>query len=212
MKWPDFLDKVGDLPVIETEVLLAGVSDPNPLKVQISRWERAGKLIQLKRGIYVLSETYRKQDAFGLYIASVLKKPSYVSLEKALEYHNLIPEAVKVYTCVTPKRPGRFVSEAGVFDYRHIKSEFFWGYNPVTVNKQTAFVASPEKALLDFFYLKEAKISLDYLEEMRLENVDAVSIDKLLGYAKRFKKPGILRAAKIIKKYICGYLESEKKL
>lgn len=212
MKWPNFLDKVRDLPVIETEVLLAGVSDPNPLKVQICRWEKAGKLIQLKRSIYVLSETYRKQEAFGLYIASLLKKPSYVSLEKAFEYHNLIPEAVKVYTCVTPKCPGRFVSKAGVFDYRHIKGELFWGYNSVTVNKQTAFVASPEKALLDFFYLKEAGISLGYLEEMRLQNVDAVSIDKLLEYAKRFKKPGILHAAKIIKKYILRYLESEKTL
>lgn len=191
---------------------MAGVFDPRPLKVQISRWEKAGKLIQLKRGIYLLSETYRKEEVFGLYIASLLKNPSYVSLEKALEYHNLIPEAVKVYTCVTPKRPGQFVSKAGVFDYRHIKKELFWGYNSVTVNKQTAFVASAEKALLDFFYLKEVKISLDYLEEMRLQNVNAVSLDKLLEYGKRFKKPGILRAAKIIEKYISWYLEGEKTL
>ena len=165
MKWEEFIKLVGNLPVIDTEILLAGVSDSKAVKVQTSRWQKAGKLIQVKRGIYLLDVPYRKVNIYEPYLASLLKKPSYLSLEKALEYHGLIPEAVPVYTSVTTKRAGEFVSEAGTFNYRHIKSSLFWGYDSVTVNKQTAFIALPEKALLDFFYLRGAKISLEYLDE-----------------------------------------------
>jgi predicted transcriptional regulator of viral defense system len=212
MRFEDFVDIVRDLPVIATENLLAGVSGPESIEVQISRWQKAGKLIQLKRGIYVLSGSYRKNTVFEPYLASILKRPSYLSLEKALEYHNLIPEAVAVYTSVTPKRPGRFISKLGTFDYRHIKSSLFWGYESVTMNKQTAFIASPEKGLLDLLYLKQIKVSLEYLRGLRLQNVEKIDIDKLLKYAKRFKKPKVLYGAGLIKEYVDSYQKEEKEL
>ena len=212
MKWEEFIKVVGNLPVIDTELLLAGVSDFNSVKVQISRWQKAGKLIQIKRGIYLLDMPYRKVDVYEPYLASILKRPSYISLEKAMEYHNLIPEAVPVWTSVTTKRPGKFVSKAGTFYYRHIKSSLFWGYDSVTVNKQTAFIASPEKALLDFFYLKRVRISFEYLNELRLQNFGKINLNKLLAHARRFEKPGIFHAAEIITKYIDEHKDEEKVL
>ncbi len=212
MKLEEFLNAVRNLPVITTEILLTGVSNIEPIRVQLSRWQRAGKLIQVKRGIYLLTEPYRKVNAYEPYLASILKTPSYISLEKALEYHGLIPEAVSVYTSVTTKRQGRFISEAGVFDYRHIKNSLFWGYESITVNKQTGFIASPEKALLDLVYLNNLKITLDYLREMRLQNVEKINLKKLLEYAGRFKSPGILHASETIKGYIVLYKGEEKTL
>ena len=202
MNFEEFVKLAGRLPVIDTEILLAGVSDPNPVKVQISRWKKSGKLIQIKRGLYVLSKPYRKVEVYEPYIASVLKKPSYISLEKALEYHNLIPEAVTVYTSVTTKRPDRFVSEEGDFDYRHIKPALFWGYDTVSLRNQTAFIASPEKALLDFFYFRGTNVSVEYIDELRLQNLEDVDAGKLNEYARRFKKPGMRRIAGMLEKYI----------
>lgn len=212
MDLKSFLKITGGLPVFETENLLVGVSDPAPIEVQISRWNKAGKIIQLKRGIYLLADPYRKVEVYEPYIAAILKRPSYISLEKALEYHNLIPEAVTVYTSVTTKRQGRFVSEVGTFDYRHIKESLFWGYTSLTVNKQTAFIASPEKALLDFFYLKKVKISLDYLQGLRLQNVEKINSKKMFECARKFKKPRILHAAEVIKEYIALYKKGRKVL
>lgn len=212
MKWEKFFKKVVKLPVIDTENFLVGFPCQGSLKVQISRWEKAGKLIQIKRGIYLLSEAYRKSSAYEFYIASILKTPSYISLEKALEYHDLIPEAVPVYTSVTTKRQGKFISAIGTFDYRHIKNSFFWGYGSVTVNKQTAFVALPEKALLDLCYLKGMKVSQDYIEGLRLQNIEKIKVDRLLEFAKKFKKPGMLKVANEFKKYITLNKESEKTL
>jgi predicted transcriptional regulator of viral defense system len=206
MKLEDFLKFTRGLPVIEVGLLLAGIPNPDSLKVQISRWEKAGKLIQLRRGVYLLADAYRQVEVYEPYIASILKKPSYLSLEKALEYHGLIPEAVKVYTSVTTKRAAKFSSPAGIFSYRHIKKSLFWGYKSVTLRRQTAFIATPEKALYG------VKISNKYLEGLRLQNLEQINLDTVLEYAKKFKKPGMLRVAKVIKKYIQSYKEGGKAL
>ena len=202
MKFEEFIKLTAGLPVIDSEILLAGVSDPKPVKVQLSRWKRAGKLIQIKRGLYLLAKPYRKIEVYEPYVASILKKPSYISLEKALEYHDLIPEAVTVYTSVTTKRPDKFVSDIGVFDYRHIKASLFWGYDSVSLRNQTAFIASPEKALLDFFYFRGTNASVEYIDELRLQNLEDVDVGKLNEYARRFKKPGMRRIAGMLEKYI----------
>jgi predicted transcriptional regulator of viral defense system len=201
MKLDEFLKKVRGLPVINTEHLLTGITNPGPVQVQISRWCKAGRLIKLKNNIYLLSENLRKLEINEFHIASLLKTPSYISLEKALEYYGLIPEAVSVYTSVTTKRPGRLKTAIGTFDYRHVKNELFWGYKPVTVNKQMAFIAFPEKALLDFFYLKGLRDDFAYLDEMRLQNLEEINNSKLLEFAKRFDTPGIVKTAKLIKEY-----------
>ena len=210
MKYDDFVKKVKDLPVIDTEVLLAGVSAPAGIKVQITRWCKSGKLVQLKRGVYLLAEPYRKVDILASHAATVLKKPSYISLEKALEFHGLIPEAVKIYTCVTTKRAARFVNAVGDFDYRHIQRSLFWGYESINNKKQTAFMATAEKALLDLFYLRHIHVSLDYLKELRLQNVENINMKKLFEYAKRFKKPGMLKHAKTVGDYLEDYKDGEK--
>ena len=212
MKIEDFLKLTDGLPVIESEILCAGIADTSSFKVQLSRWEKAGKIIQLKRGIYVLPKIYRKIDLYEPYIACILKKPSYISVEKALEYYGLIPETAFIYTSVTTKRQARFFTDSGTFDYRHIKESLFWGYESVTLNRQTAFFAAPEKALLDYFYLNERNISEKYLAEIRLQNVEKINQDKLLGYAQKFKSPSISRAAKITCKYIDTYQKQEKQL
>ena len=212
MKWEEFIKLTRNLPIIDAEILLAGMSNPRPAKVQISRWQKTGKLIQLKRGLYLLGETYRKIEAYEPYIAATLKKPSYISLEKALEYHNLIPEAVPVYTSITTRRQEKLNTKTGVFDYRHIKNSLFWGYESVTANNQTGFIASAEKALLDLFYLRKPKVSLEYLQELRLQNVKEINLTKLCCYAEKFKKPGIIKAAKTVQEYILAYTDEEKTL
>lgn len=212
MKWNEFLDKFASFSVIDTDTLSAGVSDTRPLKVQFSRWVKAKKLIQAKRGIYLFTEKYRKTALYEPYLASLLKRPSYISLEKALEYHGIIPEAVPIFTSLTTKRQGRFVSEAGIFVYRHIKKQLFWGYESVTINRQTGFIASPEKALLDLFYLNGMKISQNYLKGLRLQNVGKIDKKKLFADAGRFKSASIMRAAKSVEKYIDSYKDEERTL
>jgi predicted transcriptional regulator of viral defense system len=208
MNFEDLLKTFRNSPVIDTENLFTGIKNIQGIKVQISRWVKAGKLIQLKRGFYLFSESYRTIEPFGPYLASVLKAPSYVSCEKALEFHGLIPEGVAVYTSVTTTRQAKFSSEAGTFEYRHIKPSLFWGYLSITQNKQTGFMASPEKALLDFFYFKRIHASTEFIEEMRLQNLDAIDTEKMQKEALRFCKPGMTSLAN----RLVFFIESERKV
>ncbi len=212
MEFSRFLSKVQGFPLVDTRVLSPEDRGSLSLKVQISRWVKSGKLIQLKRGLYVLAEPYRKMTLSEFYIASALKSPSYISLEKALEYHGLIPEAVHVFTSVTTKRPESFETPAGRYDYNHVKPSLFWGYLSLNMGGQTIFMATPEKALLDFFYLKHVKVSLDYLEEMRLQNVEDIKLNKLLEYSRRFKKKNLMQTARLIEQYVKGEMKGVKKL
>ena len=212
MNFVEFVRQMVDFPVIETENVVEGFSSRNALEVQLTRWVQQGKLVQLRRGLYVLSEPYRKVDPFEFFLASVIERPSYISLEKALEYHNLIPEGVSTYTSITTKRPGRYATKLGTFDYRHIQVSLFWGYEAVAVHHETAFVALPEKALLDLFYAKPVRPSLDYLEGLRLQNMDKINKGRLLAFARRFKKPKILQAARTIQKYAAASHHAEKVL
>lgn len=202
MEFDEFLKYTQHLPVIDTRVLSIGNKNPLPLKVQISRWVKSGRLIQLKRGIYLLAEPFRKVTSSEFYIANILKTPSYISLEKALEFHGLIPEAVRVYTSVTTKRPQILETPVGHYAYQHVKPSLFWGYTSLAMGGQTIFMAFAEKALLDFFYLKQAKVSLDYLTELRLQNLENIKITKLMEFGRRFKKKNLMRAAELLSRYM----------
>lgn len=202
MKWDDFLIRVGKAAVIDAETLLVGESDAAKAKVQLSRWHKAGKLIQLKRGYYVLAEPYRRTIVNRYYIANLLKWPSYLSLEKALEFYGLIPDVISEYTSVTTKRANRFRSEVGSFRYWHIKTELLWGYQQLEIDRQKFFIAFPEKALLDLVYLRGMKISKDYLESLRLQKLEMINCIRLQDFTEKFNSPGMSRAGKIIMQYL----------
>jgi predicted transcriptional regulator of viral defense system len=172
------------------------------LAVQISRWHKAGRLLKLKRGVYVLSRAFCKVEPPGLYLACLLNKPAYVSEEKALEYYGLIPEAVYIYSCVTTKRQGTMRTPLGNFDYRHVKASLFWGYRSLKINGFSVYIATPEKALLDLFYLRPVKVTADYVDEMRLQNLGSISIKRLREFARRFGKPKLIKAAEVVAAYI----------
>ena len=207
-----FIQKVQTFPVVDMRVFPPAERNSLSLKVQISRWVKSGKLIQLKRGLYLLAEPYRKISPQEFFIAGALKAPSYVSLEKALEYHGLIPEAVSVYTSVTTKRTETLDTPVGRYVYQHVKPSLFWGYTSATVEGQTFFMAEPEKALLDLFYLQHIKVTADYLAEMRLQNVGHIKSNKLLLYARRFQKKNLVQAAKLVAEYVQRELKGVKRL
>ena len=210
MEFDNFLKKVSKLAVIEAEALYSRAANRASIEVQLSRWHKAGKLIQLKRGLYVLSETYRKTEIYGPAVAATLHRPSYLSLEKAMEFHNLIPEQVTVYTSVTSNRPAVFNTGLGDFKYTHIQKSFFWGYSATTLNGQTAFVALPEKALLDFFYLRHGPVTGAYIDELRLQNLEDLDEKRLLQFAKKMNKPKLFRVAEQLNQRIVAIKGSRK--
>ena len=196
MNFDELLSIVGDEPLFETSLLLAGEVEPAHIHRQLARWVKAGRLIRLRRGLYALAPPYRKRDPHHFLVSNRLSRPSCVSLHSALAFHGLIPEAVTVTTGVTTRRPERLATPLGEFEFRHIKKELFFGYSAVDVAPgQTALVARAEKALLDLVYLTAGVEGRAYLEGLRLQGLDDLKAGVLEDYAARFESPKIERAA-----------------
>jgi hypothetical protein len=129
-------------------------------------------------------------------IANRLAPASYVSLQSALAFEGLIPESVPVTTSVTTDRPHRWETPLGVFDFRRLQTGLFCGYRRVDLGDgQAAWVAQPEKALLDLVYLEPGAGSPAYLRELRLPRLERLDLSGLAGLAARNGKPKLARAA-----------------
>jgi predicted transcriptional regulator of viral defense system len=196
MKFDAFYEMFRDEAVLEIEAIrLAWKGKKSGVPVMLHRWEKEDKILKLKNGLYVFSKKYRKKEIFEPFIAYLIKNPSYISLEKAMEYYQLIPDAIFTFTSVTPrKRPALFETKVGNFKYVSIKKEFFWGYTVIESNDLRGYIAEPEKALLDTFYYSKGEIDMNYLKEMRFQNLEILDRTKLLAYAERFDKSRIYRA------------------
>jgi hypothetical protein len=89
-----------------------------------------------------------------------------------LAYYGLIPEYVPVITSVTAGRPAAWETPFGIFEFRHLKANLLRGYRLIDLGEgQKAFVATPEKALLDLIHLHVDADSPEYLQELRLQNL-----------------------------------------
>jgi len=153
--------------VTENELrTLIGGSDAKR-RNQIHRLIQEGVLLKLKRELYCLAVEYRSCSLHPFHIAQFIYGPSYVSLESALSFHQLIPEAVKVITCVASKRSRSFRTPEGVFNYRKTPLSNLYCQVKRYCNKDYQFlIAKPFKALCDYVYCykKEYK-SLSALED-----------------------------------------------
>jgi predicted transcriptional regulator of viral defense system len=213
MVFEELLSIVGKAPFFETGLLLAGDANPDYLRRQLSEWVRGGRLWQLRRGLYSLAPPYQKNAPHPFTAANRMVMGSYVSLQSALGYYGLIPEFVPVVTSVTTRRPGEWTNPVGRFVFRHIRPDLFFGYALTVVSDgQSAFVATPEKALLDLIYLQPGGESLAFLRSLRLQNLEQFDLVTFEALAERAAKPKLLRAVSAVSQVVSLELEAYEAL
>jgi hypothetical protein len=94
-----------------------------------------------------------------------------VSLERALSHYGLILEAVVLVQSVIAGRPVTLHTPVGTFRYRHVRTAWFSDFAEVDAGGDPAFMASPEKALLDLLHLTPGEPTAARLEALRLQNL-----------------------------------------
>ena len=209
MKWDELLQIVGKEPIFHSSILAAEGLNPTDLGRQLSRWVKSGKLLQIRRRLYVLSEQYQKTRPHPFLVANRIKQASYVSLQSALEYHGLIPEYVPTVTSITTGRPEEVLTPLGSFIFKHIKKTLFFGYQIIDLGEnQSAFIATSEKALLDLLYLTPHSDNPEYLRELRLQNPEKINKSLLIELADKSGVRKLMRAARGIKTFMSEAEES----
>ena len=179
---------------------MAGTVDPFNLRRQLSRWTRSGRIHQLRRGLYALAPPWRKRTPHSFLVANRLSAGSYVSGPSALGFAQAIPEYVAEVTSVTPGRLRMHHTPLGRFSFRHLGAGLMFGYRRVDLGQgQHAFVAQPEKALLDMVHLQPGGDETAYLAELRLD-FDALRLEVLDAFAATAASPKLARAARRIRR------------
>lgn len=155
----------------------------NTASVFLSNNINSNLFVKLRNSFYILKDT---RPSLSL-IANRLYRPSYISLESALSFYEIIPETVYGITSVSTKATREFASEIGIFSYQKIKKEAFIGYQLKNVHGENIFIADAEKALADYLYFVDLKkVSLN--DRLYLKNINK---KKLMGYISVFNRKSL---------------------
>lgn len=186
------------MPYIDAQTLLNLLSDYSNPRDCISRMVKKGKLIRLKNGFYLITEKYKNLALPFEQIANLIYGPSYVSLEWALSYYEMIPERVFNVTSVTTGKTKEFQTSIGLFDYHHIP---LFRYDFGVEKKECGnwpggfLIASKEKALLDLIFIKwkNFKNLSEFINSTRIdiELINKLNKQDFNKFGKRYKSKAI---------------------
>jgi predicted transcriptional regulator of viral defense system len=146
-----------------------GLED-STVNTYISRFLKYRDIYRLKNGLYVSVVFFDKNKSdisYLFYLANIIRTPSYISSWTALQYYNLVTEAIHSVTCITPKVTREYKTKTGNFVYQSINKELFSGFSLVK-GKFDFFIASPSKALFDLIYFRTKQFRGLSLEKIKV--------------------------------------------
>lgn len=152
---------------------------------KIDNLKQKGIIKSIKKGLYVHTSVVNKNIISKELISNrLLEGPSYVSLDYALYFYGLIPEAVHTITAVTTKRSKKFDTEFGIFSYQQIKKELFAiGIKIENFKNGNFMIAGKEKAICDkIYFTKDIKIVSKQAMVDFLENDLRIDLDELTDF------------------------------
>jgi predicted transcriptional regulator of viral defense system len=166
-------------------------------KVTASRYVKQGILVRVKRNVYVLRNVWKaagREEKFML--ANLGQVPSYISLMSALDYYEITTQMQRdFFESAAIKRTKEIAIDGSIFKYVKINSKYYFGFK----KEKDFFIATPEKALVDAFYLMSfGRYALD-ISSLSAEKLDRKEI-------RRISNVFPLKTRSMLKKY--GYLKS----
>ena len=166
-------------------------------RVTASRYVRQGLLLRIKKNLYVRRDVWNAIGVSEKFVLTNLGQvPSYISLMTALEYYEITTQVLRnFFESMAVKRTKEINLNGCLFRYTKIKEDLYYGFK----KEKGFFIAAPEKALLDAFYLMSyGRYSLD------ISALNTTKLDR--EEVKRLSKKFPLRTRKMLKKY--GYLKT----
>jgi len=187
MKYIELRDRLKDMTVFSIRDI-EKTADGVFYRRRLNEWQQKGYIKKLVKGYYIFSNL--KLDDWTLYeIANRIYSPSYVSLETALSYYGLIPESIYSVASVSTRKTKSFKTPVSAFNYRKIKSSIFFAYRIEKYDNNIFKIASPEKAVLDLFYLMPNLKDPDDFDSLRINNGnfrDIIDKKRLFNYLKLY--------------------------
>jgi predicted transcriptional regulator of viral defense system len=203
MRFREFEAKIKELPAFSLNDVRK--IDPDFHRQQLNYWHNQGYIKPLAGGYYILAD--RAPDEMYLFmVANKIYEPSYVSLESALAYYEVIPETVLGVTSISSRKTKQYESTWGLFSYRSVKPQYMIGYQVIENSPGNKFkIASLEKALLDYLYLNSDIHSIADFEELRWNRTQLLRLldhSIFVKYVNLFDKRALESRVNTFKEYL----------
>jgi predicted transcriptional regulator of viral defense system len=186
MKYVEFEKKFRNFPVIHISNIKKIEADFDHRRLY--EWQKRGYIKKVINNFYIFSDKNLSETEHN-FIANRLIEPSYLSMEYVLNYYSLIPEIIFWRTSITSKKTAKFSTPIGNFSYQKMKKDLFFGYKIISSQDISFKIAEPEKAILDFLYLKKNIKNKDDFYELRINEEiykEIIDQEKMKRYLKVF--------------------------
>lgn len=159
-------------PELDYQILKDAFKDYKHPKKAISDYIKRGKLLRVKKGLYVQTGEHIPPYSREL-IANMLYGPSYVSYEYALSHYEIIPERVEEISSLTTGKAKSFETAVGRFRYIHASEEYYAvGFTRIAIDNERGFLlATAEKALCDRLLRERGRFSMRTLRTFLFEGL-----------------------------------------
>jgi len=199
MDFRKFVEKFGEkYPISVRQMRL---QDKEFFLQQLHTREKKGRIQNIIRWWWISCKTIHNHGIWAI-IANTIYEPSYLGLERALRYYNLIPEWVFEYVSCTTKKTMRYTTNIGNFSYRSLHPRYYRWYELISIgNYKNIRISSPEKTMCDYIYLNTKISDENDFEEMRINALiwkDIWSDKILMKYAQKYP----VRVQKIVNIFI----------
>jgi predicted transcriptional regulator of viral defense system len=170
------------LPILHTHEVakILGLSN-SQASLCLHRLKTAGEVLSLKKGLWLLDKS-----ANVFFIGEQLARPypGYVSLQTALYLHGLISQMPETVYVVTLGRSQSKNLNKTSYSFHHTEGPLFDGFEM----KENFNLASPERALFDFFYFSATrKKAFKALPELEIPR--RFKIKKIRAWCALIKNP-----------------------
>lgn len=162
--------------------------DYKQAKNLVTKLTKDGWLIRIKRGLYAISDlSGRGFLALSNYeVANLLVKDSYVSLESALQYHNMLDQLMSETISVGLKAYSASRLNNMKYGFIKTKSNLYFGFEEININGKAVKIATAEKALIDIINFRRSKLSIDLVFEKIISHRNNLDFKKLAEFLAEF--------------------------
>lgn len=169
---------------------------------RLNEWQDKAYIKKVVKGYYIFSDLELNENVL-FEIANRIYSPSYISFEMGLFYYHMIPESVYGITSASSRRTYKFKTPIAEFNYKTIKPELFFGYDIIRYDNKYFKIASPEKAILDYFYINSHLKKESDFASLRINKdmfSEQIGTKRLYAFLKKFGQ-------KTLKNRINSFLE-----
>lgn len=211
-----FLSLLDTLPYFTIEAAKQLLGDESitagSIQTMLYRWMKTGKILRLKKGVYMTRrfyELHRADADFHPAVSAILIPQSYNSLEYILQRHGILTDITYSISSVTLKQTRVIENKLATFSFRNIKNDLYAGFTISNYLGIPFARATLAKALFDYFYLRPLKgenwpANYNISEHLRLNLEDFAEKDQsdFAGFVEMSKSKKMNRILKNLRKTV----------